>query len=186
MGFYKRRVKFSMKTNHMSDVTKVLILVATVIVVCVICAIGFKMVNEGKSAVNASTNNFNNMTSQYSDIDKAIYNGATVQGSEVVNLIKKAESKNGDEYLAIGVLTLARKEGIRETATDRDYTYYNKIYSENGEGMLDASSTYSEAVENKPNPEALKDYINPSAQFQGEVKKDNNGLIICIQFTQLN
>ena len=68
-----------MKTNHMSDVTKVLILVATVIVVCVICAIGFKMVNEGKSAVNASTNNFNNMTSQYSEIDKSIYDGATVQ-----------------------------------------------------------------------------------------------------------
>ena len=102
-----------MKTGNISDATKVLILVATVIVVCVLCAIGFKMTNEGKSAINSSTSNLNNMTSQYQDIDKAIYDGATVQGSEVVNLIKKV--LGSEEYLAIRVSTKAN--------ANRDYNY---------------------------------------------------------------
>lgn len=170
----------------MSDTTKVLVLVGSVIVICVLCAVGFKMTNEGKSAVNASANNFNNMTSQYQDIDKAIYDGATVMGSEVVNLIKKTEDKGSEEYLAIGVLTL-KKKGSEDDSdiSDSDYTYYHMKYTDEKEPLSDTSNEYS-TIENNSNPESQPDYINPSAQFAGKVNKDENGLIICIQFTQLN
>jgi hypothetical protein len=40
-----------MKINRINDVTKLIIFAATVITICVLCALGFKMANEGKSAV---------------------------------------------------------------------------------------------------------------------------------------
>ncbi len=175
-----------MRANHLTDVTKILILVATVIVVCVLCAVGFKMVNEGKSAINSSTNNLSNMTSQYQDVDVALYDGATVQGSEVVNLIKKASDQS--KYLAIGVLTL-KKKGSSTTTADRDYTYYNKYYTNTSTALADHGTstpviTYS-SIENSTNPKSKSDFINSSAQFSGKVLKDLNGLIICVQFTQM-
>ena len=167
----------SMKTNNMSDATKVLILVATVIVVCVLCAVGFKMVNEGKSSVNASTNNFNNMTSQYSDIDLAIYDGANVQGSEVTNLIRKAiESKS---YLSITVKTKAAK-----SYTDYNYEFKAPDSTTNTEASLGdiiKDTADSQLITDKKS----SDYINPAAQFTGKVYKDANGVIICIKFTQI-
>lgn len=169
----------SMKTNNMSDATKVLILVATVIVVCVLCAVGFKMVNEGKSSVNASTNNFNNMTSQYSDIDLAIYDGANVQGSEVTNLVRKAiENKS---YLSITVNTKASAEDVY-----KDYNYEFKApnsttNTEASLGDIIKDTADSQLITDKKS----SDYINPAAQFTGKVYKDANGVIICIKFTQI-
>ncbi len=165
-----------MKTNNLSEATKVLILVATVIIVCVLCAVGFKITNEGKSSVNAATNNLNSMTSQYSDIDKAIYDGTTVQGSEVVNLIKKVV--NSEEYVAIRVSTKADK--------NRDYNYTFNEATTSGtiteatlgtkkEGSADGQLTTKKAD---------KWYINPQAAFSGKVYKDANNIIICIEFVQ--
>jgi hypothetical protein len=170
-----------MKTSHLSDAVKILILVSAVIVACVLCAVGFKMINEGKSAVNASTNNLNDMSSQYQDVDIAIYDGADVQGSEVVNLIKK--TTDSDKYLAIGVLTL-RKKGADTTITPSDYTYYNKYYTDAGTALADTPVSSYAAIENDDNPESLPNFINSSAQFSGDVLKDENGLVICVLFTQ--
>ena len=154
-----------MKASNMNDATKILILVSTVIIVCVLCAVGFKMVNEGKSSINASTNNFNNMTSQYSDIDLAIYDGANVQGSEVVNLIRTAIES--EKYLSIKVKTKAAS-----SHKDYNYTFSDSDIS----GKADNQLTNEKSEEN---------YINPSAQFTGKVYKDANGIIICIKFTQI-
>jgi len=168
-----------MKTNNMADSTKVLILVATVIVVCVLCAVGFKMVNEGKSSVNASTNNFNNMTSQYSDIDLAIYDGVNVQGSEVTNLIRNAIESQ--DYLSITVKTKAAK----------NYKDYNYEFNEPDEDdSYSKGSLGDKPIDKAVNEQLIKDkseddYINPTAQFSGKVYKDANGIIICIQFTQI-
>lgn len=169
-----------MKVSNMADSTKVLILVATVIVVCVLCAVGFKMVNEGKSSVNASTNNFNNMTSQYSDIDLAIYDGANVQGSEVTNLIRNAiENK---DYLSIRVKTKA-------ASTYKDYNYEFVEPSTSGSSGIKYASLDdyigTQVNAQLSNNKADNEYINPSAQFAGKVYKDANGIIICIEFTQI-
>lgn len=167
-----------MKINNISEAGKILILVATVIVVCVICAVGFKIVNEGKSATNASANNLNNMTSQYQDIDKAIYDGATVQGSEVVNLIKKVI--NSEEYVAIRVSTKAD--------ADRDYNYEFSAATASGTTSTTATlgTQITGAAETQlTDDKANKWYINPSASFSGKVYKDANNIIICIEFEQM-
>ena len=155
-----------MKNSHMTDVTKILILVATVIIVCILCAIGFKMVNEGRSAVNASTNNLNAMTSQYQDVDVAIYDGSDVQGSEVVNFIEKKIS--AEDYISIKVYTKADTTG---TTYNYNYDSTNKVLT-------------SVLTNKVPADKAADNYINPSASFSGKVYKDVNGIIICVEFTQ--
>ena len=159
----------------MSDSTKILILVSTVIIVCVLCAVGFKMVNEGKSSVNSSTNNFNNMISQYSDIDLAIYDSANVQGSEVVNLIRTAIES--EKYLSIRVKTKA-------ASSYENYNYVIKNLETNPENPENPELGEKADVQ-LTNEKSEPEYINPTAQFTGKVYKDANGIIICIEFTQI-
>ena len=161
-----------MKVNNVSEAAKILIMVGTVLIVCVLCAVGFKMTNEGKSAVNASAGNLNDMTSQYSDIDKSIYDGATVQGSQVVNVIKDAI--NGGEYLAIRVTT--------KKVSNRDYNY---TFVPNSTGnTLGATKITGSADTQLAANKSDSHYINQSASFDGKVYKDTNNNIICIEFIQ--
>lgn len=156
-----------MKTNFISDVTKIIIFAATIIVVCVLCAIGFKTANEGKSAVNAGTTQINAMSSEYQDINKSIYDGSTILGSELVNLINKTVEKGKEEYLAIRV-----KTGAGST-TDYNYSYTN-------------STTAMTENANIPSKDKnASSYINRSAQFIGKVHKDENKNIVCISFEQI-
>lgn len=159
-----------MKTNNMSDASKILIFAATIIVVCVLCAIGFKTANEGKSIVSSGTSQLNAMSSEYQDINKSIYDGSTILGSELVNMIKKTIEK--EEYLSIVVKTLADKTG----------THYNYYHSE-AEGIhsISDSGTISKTVTDEKEE---KSYINPSAQFLGTVNKDENNNVVCIIFEQ--
>jgi len=161
-----------MKTNNIDIVVKILIIVCAVIGACVMCALAFKLVNEGKSSVNASTNNLNNMTSQYQDIDKAIYDGTTVQGSEVTNFIKRIMMNQ--DYLAVLVKTKANTVGL-------SYNYtFTAPASATTMGSLSTAVNTNVLTEEKGNA----NYINPSAQFTGKAYKDINGIIICIELTQ--
>lgn len=162
-----------MKTNNMNDATKILILVATVIMVCVLCAMGFKLVNEGKSSVNANTNNMNEMTSQYTDIDVSLYEGSLTPGSEVVSLVKKAI--NDKEYLAIEVKTL-----------NGDYATYNYVYVNNGDDktLSEKGNQGQTAKSEIPIKKNEYGYINPMAMFLGSTYKDSNRSVVCIRFEQ--
>ena len=163
-----------MRANNVSEAAKILIMVGTVLIVCVLCAVGFKMTNEGKSAVNASASSLNGMTGQYSEIDKSIYDGATVQGSQVVNVIK--DSINAAEYLAIRVTTKAK---AKDTTKYVDYNYGFNPGSAGAAHTL-GTKVSTALTENK----ASNEYINESASFDGKVYKDANNLIICIEFIQ--
>lgn len=163
-----------MKGNFISDVTKIIIFAATIIVVCVLCAIGFKTANEGKSAVNAGTTQINSMASEYQDINKSIYDGATILGSELVNLINGVVQKN--DVLAVHVLTLANSTG---TPT---WNYYNRKFDKGTKEIaVSPSPSPSTSV---PMAKSEKAYINPTASFLGAVYKDKNSNIVCIEFTQ--
>lgn len=162
-----------MKSNNMNDATKILILVATVIIVCLLCAVGFKMVNEGKSSIITNTNKINEMTGKYSDIDVSLYEGSITTGSEVVSLIKKAINDN--QYLAIEVKTLKG-----------DYATYNYVYVDNGNDKTlsekgNQGQTPKSEISIKKNEYG---YINPMAMFLGSTYKDSNGSVVCVRFEQ--
>ncbi|NLK74034.1 MAG: hypothetical protein GX288_01935 [Clostridiales bacterium] len=162
-----------MKTNRLTDATKIFILVGTVIVVCVLCAVGFKMVNEGKSSVNANSNTLNNMSSQYMDIDLSLYNGSLVAGSELASLINTAIAN--DQYLAIEVITL-----------DKAHITYNYAYIVNGEekGLKDKGIEGQVPKKVVSTDKREHGYINPMAMFLGTTYEDSNKSIVCIKFEQ--
>lgn len=151
----------------MSDATKILIVSATIIVVCVIIALGFKMINEGRASSSSGINEFNDMASEYSDIKLSSYDGSKVLGSEIVDLIKKSDDK---EYnFEIVVYT---KANISENhPTNSKALIYNAQ-----EGASSEIQTIT----------SHDDYINPNAQFLGKVEKNENGIITKVMFTQAN
>jgi hypothetical protein len=166
-----------MRLNNLSEATKILIFAATIIVVCVLCAIGFKTTNEGKSVVSSGTSQLNSMSSEYQDVNKSIYDGSTILGSELTSMIKKAIEK--DEYISIVVKTLANTTGV-------SYNYAHIVTTN-----TDGTQTHSIASTATPNPlddvvtdKSSMNYINPSAQFLGTVYKDVNNNVICIMFEQ--
>lgn len=162
-----------MRINYLSDASKILIFAATIIVVCVLCAIGFKTANEGKSIVSSGTSQLNAMSSEYQDVNKSIYDGSTILGSELANMIKKTIEK--EEYISIVVRTLS----------GNTITHYNYTHTESSEGVHTISATGTpSAVKVVSDNKADARYINPSAQFLGNVYKDENNNVICIMFEQ--
>lgn len=163
-----------MKTNFMSDASKLLIFAATIIVVCVLCAIGFKTANEGKSIVSSGTSQLNAMSSEYQDVNKSIYDGSTILGSELASMIKKTIEKG--EYLSIVVKTLAD--------ANAGGTHYNYHHTDtDGVHTISNHETASIAM-TVTDSKSDTNYINPSAQFLGTVYKDENNNVICIMFQQ--
>lgn len=166
-----------MKLNRITDVTKIIIFTATIILVCVLAALGFKMANEGKASVTSGTNKYNAMASKQDDVELTAYDGSTILGSQIVDLIKKTIDR--EEQLAIQVITLGNEAGV----------YYNYSPSEE-DGLLTISKIEDEEKKYAPNTEDPKNrtdvnYINPTSQFMGSVTRDVNGNIIILSFSQI-
>lgn len=170
-----------MRFNKMSDTTKILIFAGTIIIVCVLCALGFKMANEGKASVSAGTSKYNEMASSQDDTELMAYDGSTILGNQLVDLIKKTVDAGESKYLSIHVKTLKNKDG-------RSYNY--KL-EKDGDTYKLAEITSNKDEDryapNTVNPKNTQDanYINPMSEFYGSVVKDLNGNVICLNFEQL-
>jgi predicted methyltransferase len=154
-----------MKINDMSSAVKTIIFASTVIIVCVLCVLGFKTVNEGKSTTALGTSQLNSIAAEYSNVDKSVYDATNVAGSELVSLIK--DVIEDQEYISIVVRTL---EGSR---TDYNYVYDDVAHSLKGEGTKTIEESKAQGA-----------YINRSALFAATVWRDTNNNIICIWFEQ--
>ena len=166
-----------MKFNKITDVTKILIFAATVVIVCILCAVGFKMANEGKSSVASGTNKYNEMASKQNDTEFASYDGSTILGSQLVDLVK-ITIDNGD-YLAIEVTTLSASKSYNYTVSGSGTESSPYELAE-----VSVPKPYSPNTED-PNDKGNDNYINTSAEFIGSVKRNSNGNIIALVFKQL-
>jgi len=160
-----------MKTNHLDIVIKIIIIVCTVVVACVMCAIAFKLVNDGKSTVNVNTNRLNSMTGQYQDLDVSLYEGNLIFGNALVDLIKKAV--DGKQYIAIEVSTL-----------DGSTTSYNLIYNKEAKAVTETGSLGALPLMAVTENKGEMAYINPMALFMGKTFKNVSGNIVCVRFEQ--
>jgi len=144
----------------MTNGMKLLILAASAIIVCVVCGVGFYVTREGKNSVNNATGQFTAMSSSYNDVDKSMYDGLIISGTELVSLIESyAEVEEfNNKIFTIKVNTLANPDE-------------NK------------SIVYPTAM---PENKSDTGYINPTGKFEGSVKRNTNGLIESITFTQIN
>ena len=128
-----------MRGMFLSEAVKILLMVATVLVVCILCAVGFKMTNDGKSATTTTSNQFTHMTNQYSDMELKLFEGSTVPGSEVRSLIRKMV--DNDYFVSIEVVTL---DG---SSRSYNYIYDHNDFSLNKEGAdTEAPREWSESA----------------------------------------
>lgn len=148
----------------MENSLKGLILAAGTIITCVVISLGFFISREAKDTASNGANQINKLNAEFLESDKTIYEGATVSGSEVINVIKRFAG----EKLAVCVAT--NKSVV-------SYGYNINMNSGNiGEkSQSNIADAYSE--ENSA-------YINPYASFTGKIIRDGNDVITAIYFEQ--
>lgn len=155
-----------MRGMFISEAVKILLMVATVLMVCVLCTMGYKMINDGKSTTTATTNQLTEMINQYSDVELKLFDGSTVPGSEVRSLIKKMV--DNDYFVSIEVVTL---DGASKS--------YNYLYDH-----YDFNMKREGADKEAPSERYEYAYINEMANFHCTTHKGVNGRIVCLRFEQ--
>lgn len=148
----------------MENSLKGLILAAGTIITCVVISLGFFIAREAKDTASNGANQINKLNSEFVESDKVIYDGATVSGSEVLNVIKKFQNDK------IGIMV----------KTNKSTTCYGYIFDEETGDISKKSDTeYEVAADSDSNM-----YINPYVNFEGKLIRDSNEVITGIVFEQ--
>ena len=115
-------------------------------------------------AINLTTTQINKLNSEFVESDKVIYDGATVSGSEVINVIKKFKNEK------LGILV----------KTNKSKTYYGYSFDENDGDII--GQVNSKNVD--PTDSDSVNYVNPYVNFVGRIIRDKNEVITGIVFEQ--
>lgn len=147
----------------MENSLKGLLLAAGTIITCIVIGLGFYIAREARDTAAGGAGQISKLNAEFNESDKVMYDGLEVSGSEVINVINKFKNSN---------------IGIR-VATKKTTVSYIHLLNDNQTlgGSSNASVKDAQKSENQ-------NYINPNAQFFGEVIRDLNNTIIGIIFTQ--
>lgn len=149
------------KNNEL--VPQIFLAVVGVILVGIIIYYVFDYVKSTKRLTDKILEKTNKTAIEIEENDLMIYDGEEIQGSEVVNLIKrKLGSYEETEEAPIFIRVITKKSGNTYTQT-----YINKKH------IPDIKNYSVEAH-----------YIKPTAMFIGNVLRDENKKIIGVEFTQ--
>lgn len=155
-----------MKTQIISESVRLLLLGGTVIMICVLCAVGFKVTNSGKAGSDTASKQIVTMQPVTEDLNVSVYEDSIIKGSEVESLVKKVvEAKY---YLALEVATL-----------DGATLAYNYRFD-----PKELTLSQAGAEKELPVDKARYGYVNISANFKTSIFYDNNGNMICLRFDQ--
>ena len=133
-------------------------LAAGVVITCVVISLGFYMSREARNAANNGISQIANMT-VVNDAAKEMYDGLSISGREVVNVIKKYAEELTAGNLIVNVATGKGKSVVK--------TAYTAAYT----------------TANDPTVYTNTSYINPNGLFLGSVTSDAKG-VITISFVQ--
>jgi len=86
----------------MDNSLKGLILAAGTIITCIVISLGFYISREARDTAASGAGQISKLNAEFNESDKVMYDGLSVSGSEVINVINKF--KNGD--IAIQVNTI--------------------------------------------------------------------------------
>ncbi|MEE0686096.1 MAG: hypothetical protein UEA60_05510 [Lachnospiraceae bacterium] len=148
----------------MDNSLKGLILAAGTIITCVVISLGFFIAREAKDTASNGANQINKLNAEFVESDKVIYDGATVSGSEVINVIKKYKNEK------LGILV----------KTNKSKTYYGYSFDENDGDII--GQVNSKNVD--PTDSDSVNYVNPYVNFVGRIIRDKNEVITGIVFEQ--
>jgi hypothetical protein len=148
-----------MKIININDATKIFIIAATTIITCVIVAIGMSQLNIARDLNNTALSQMSSLHNDLKNSDIKMYDDAEVTGSQIVNFIKK---QLGD-YTApeIGPIYVYVKTNQAEH-TYVDGTFINRIRNF-------TETNY---------------YIKPTAKFISSIYKNDNNVILGVNFIQ--
>ncbi len=144
----------------MDSALKGLMLAAGVILTCIVIGVGFFVAREAKTTAVASSNQLSDYQKEISESSLTKYDGMEVSGSDVINFAKK----NLTPY------------DSSETAP-----VYIKI----------KTLTYEETYKTNQYMKSLRDfankrYVNPVNLFLSTIIRDENDVIVGVQFEQVD
>lgn len=136
----------------MENSLKGLILAAGVVVTCIVVSMGFYMAREAKNATNNGISQISEITSM-NDVAKEMYDGLSISGREVVNILSKYTKNLNDGELVVSVTT--------------------------GKGTSAVTTNYQAAYTDSNNPTVYTNtaYINPNGVFRASVDHNEKGII---------
>ncbi|NLK27898.1 MAG: hypothetical protein GX306_06100 [Clostridiales bacterium] len=147
-----------MRTNCITDSTKIMLLAGSTIITCVLVALGLTAMRTAKNLNEAAILQMAELNQGLKDRDIKMFDAMEVYGSEVVNFMRKhLGDYDAGEIAPIYV--------IIKTST-KEKTYQNGSEIKN--------------LQNFTN----ENYIKPTALFYGEVIQNENDVILGIKFTQ--
>lgn len=120
----------------------------------------FMVANKGKSGADNTMKQYDVLASQYDDVRYSIYDDGSASGNDIVNLIKNVSNDGVSIVVTNG------------SGTAKTYTYAS-VKSE--------TSTVTADIKDRTKTES---FINPTASFTSEVKRDANDVITEVRFTQ--
>lgn len=134
---------------------KALLIAASTIITCIVVGLGFSMAREAKQLGNCVMDELHRYRVAIEERDVMKYDGATVNGNDIRNLMGDVLVKNaGDMRIVIvadaGSLFYETKEDVKKAKT-KDSEYY----------------------------------ISPMSEYMGEVCRNENGVITDIYFQQI-
>jgi len=146
------------RTNHITDATKIMILAAATLITCILVMLGFSAMRTAKNLNETAIAQMISLNNDLKDSDIMRFDHCEVYGSDVVNIIRK---KLGDY-------------GAEETAPI--YIYVKTMTKEN---------TYTDGAQIKSLQNFThENYIKPTAMFYGELDINENDVILGIRFQQ--
>lgn len=148
----------------MDNSLKGLILAAGVIITCVVVGLGFYISREAKNMSSNGVSQITGMNSEYQDVAKTMYDGLTVSGREVLEVIKKFRDEMEEGTFKVTVYT-----GKAQKTDSGGGTVYGKT----GSGSITAAAE-----------KGGDQYINPDARFVGKITYDGNDCIDGLEFSQ--
>lgn len=135
---------------------KALLLAASTIITCIVVGLGFQMAEEAKRLGNYVIEDMYRYRTAIEEQNIMKYDGVTVYGADVVNLMKQE---------------LADKEnGFSVVVSDGRISYFYEVWEDIG----------------KAQEPGMEQFILPAAEFVGEVKRNENGVIIQVIFRKKN
>ena len=151
-----------------------------ILLAAILIGMVFLIARQGKSVVNEKLEVINHAITENQSDGYLIYENTKVSGNEVLNVIKKAVDNN--DYICIRVVTGMNKANNNLKGTD-----YNFKGEETANGF---QITQISSAVNCPEPNAQgnvvnENYVNPSGTFCCEVKRDANGMLVALLFTQI-
>jgi hypothetical protein len=180
----------------MENMYEFVIISIVALTIAMLAAYALKVAASSKGQANSATNDINEEVSKYSESEITSFNGMTIYGNEVIELVN--QSINSSDYGTLvktksGAETCYYKSGrgsaIKVCYKRDDETTLQNTFSKFSNFKYEKSGYpggNESGVRNGVNPYLSfnKEYINPDGMFLCKVYKSANGSATLLEFEQ--